>query len=125
MEIHIDSLEVYGYHGVLPEEKTLGQMFVFDLRLSMKECGGVVSDDVVDTIDYTEVIDVVTEVAGCESFDLLRLSRPAPSLEPCWRGSRWIRSGCGSPSLIHLSVCAARRGRVSGAATDRPGARNP
>ncbi len=71
MEIHIDALEVYGYHGVLPEEKTLGQTFVFDLRLSMNECGGVVSDDVVDTVDYTEVIDIVTEVAGCESYNLL------------------------------------------------------
>jgi dihydroneopterin aldolase len=71
VEIHIDGLEVYGYHGVLPEEKILGQTFVFDLRLSMEECGGVASDAVADTIDYTEVIDVVTEVAGCESYNLL------------------------------------------------------
>ena len=71
MDIHIDGLEAYGYHGVLPEEKTLGQQFVFDLRLTMYDCPGVVTDDVADTIDYTEVIDVVTEVATCESYDLL------------------------------------------------------
>ena len=93
MEIHIDALEVYGYHGVLPEEKTLGQTFVFDLRLSMTECGGVVSDDVADTVDYTEVIDVVTEVAGCEAT-ICWSALPGRSLEPCWGGSPWIRSGC-------------------------------
>jgi len=71
VDIHIDGLQTYGYHGVLPEEKTLGQQFVFDLRLSMADCAGVRTDAVDDTIDYTEVIDVVTEVATCASFDLL------------------------------------------------------
>lgn len=71
MDIHIDGLEAYGYHGVLPEEKTLGQQFRFDLRLTMDECRGVRTDDVADTVDYTEVIDLVTEVATCTSYDLL------------------------------------------------------
>jgi len=71
LDIHIDGLEAYGYHGVLPEEKILGQQFVFDVRLSIAECHGVASDDVADTVDYTEVIDVVTEVATCASYDLL------------------------------------------------------
>lgn len=71
MDIHIDGLEVYGYHGVLPEEKTLGQQFCFDLRLTMTECPGVTSDNVADTVDYTEVIDVVTEAATSASYDLL------------------------------------------------------
>lgn len=71
MDICIDGLEVYGYHGVLSEEKVLGQQFVFDLQLSIEECVGVASDNVADTIDYTEVIDVVTEIAGCESYNLL------------------------------------------------------
>jgi dihydroneopterin aldolase len=71
VDIHIDGLQAYGYHGVLPEEKTLGQPFVFDVKLSMEDCEGIRSDDVTDTIDYTEVIDVVTEVATCESYDLL------------------------------------------------------
>ena len=71
MDIHIDGLEIYGYHGVLPEEKTLGQVFRFDLRLHMSDCAGALTDKVADTLDYTEAIDVVTEVAGCQSFDLL------------------------------------------------------
>jgi dihydroneopterin aldolase / 2-amino-4-hydroxy-6-hydroxymethyldihydropteridine diphosphokinase len=71
VEISIEGLEVYAYHGVLPEEKTLGQPFVFDLTLSLAECAGCRSDRVEDTIDYTEVIDLVTEIATGESYDLL------------------------------------------------------
>jgi len=75
MQIQIEGLEIYGYHGVLPEEKTLGQPFAFDVFLTLDECPGAHTDRVEDTIDYTEVIDVVTEVVTGQSFDLLeRLS---------------------------------------------------
>lgn len=71
MDILIEGLQIYGYHGVLPEEKSLGQQFVFDLRLTMAECRGADTDEMTDTVDYTEVIDVVSEVAAYESYDLL------------------------------------------------------
>ena len=71
MDIFIDGLEIYGYHGVLPEEKTLGQPFAFDLRLHQASCRGATTDCVSDTIDYTEVIDVVTDVVTSTSYDLL------------------------------------------------------
>jgi dihydroneopterin aldolase len=71
VQIEIEGLEIYGYHGVLPEEKSLGQIFRFDLRLTVESCPGVVTDCVTDTIDYTEVIDVVTDAAGCSSYNLL------------------------------------------------------
>ena len=71
MDILIDGLEIYGYHGVLAEEKTLGQPFSFDLRLHLRSCLGASTDCVGDTIDYTEVIDVVTDVVTSTSYDLL------------------------------------------------------
>ena len=72
MDIFIDGLEIYGYHGVLPEEKTLGQPFAFDLRLaSGRRAAGPPPIAWSDTIDYTEVIDVVTEVVTSTSYDLL------------------------------------------------------
>lgn len=71
MQIEIEGLEIYGYHGVLPEEKSLGQIFRFDLTLTVESCAGVETDQVTDTIDYTEVIDTVTEAAGCSSYNLL------------------------------------------------------
>lgn len=71
MQIHVEGLEVYGYHGVLPEERSLGQLFRLDIRLDMEDCPGSASDRVEETVDYTEVIDVVAEIVGCRSFNLL------------------------------------------------------
>ena len=71
MDIYIEGLEVYGHHGVSSEEKVLGQRLLYDVRLTMEECDAAETDDVADTVDYTEVLDVVTEVATTQSFSLL------------------------------------------------------
>lgn len=76
VDIYVEGLEVYGHHGVAPEEKVLGQRLLFDVRLTVEECEAAETDDVEDTVDYTEVLDVVTEVATTQSFSLLeRLAR--------------------------------------------------
>ncbi len=71
MDIFIQGLEVYGHHGVAREEQVLGQRLVFDIRLTVDNCGAAQTDDVADTVDYTEVIDVVVEVTTTESFFVL------------------------------------------------------
>ncbi|MCL5734159.1 MAG: dihydroneopterin aldolase [Actinobacteria bacterium] len=76
MDIFIEGLEVYGHHGVAPEEKVLGQCYVFNLRLTLEDCPAAFSDRLDDAIDYTEVIDLVIDVATTESYSLLeRLAR--------------------------------------------------
>jgi dihydroneopterin aldolase len=71
LDFFIEGLEVYGHHGVPAEEKVMGQRLLFDVRLTMAECRGAYTDGVADTVDYTEVIDVITEVATVESYSLL------------------------------------------------------
>jgi dihydroneopterin aldolase len=71
MDFFIEGLEIYGHHGVPPEEKVVGQRLLFDVRLTMDECRGAFTDEVQDTVDYTEVIDVITEVATVDSYALL------------------------------------------------------
>ena len=71
MDFFIEGLEVYGHHGVPLEERVLGQRLLYDVRLSMKDCQGAETDRVEDTIDYTEIIDVITEVTTVESYSLL------------------------------------------------------
>ncbi|MCX8033156.1 MAG: dihydroneopterin aldolase [Thermoleophilia bacterium] len=71
MDIYIEGLEIYGHHGVDEEERVLGQRLVYDIRLTLEECKAAQTDSVRDTIDYTEVIDLVTEVATVNSFFLL------------------------------------------------------
>jgi dihydroneopterin aldolase len=71
MDFYIQGLEVYGHHGVPQEEKIMGQRLYFDCRLSIDESRATRSDDVADTIDYTEVLDLITEVATTKSYSLL------------------------------------------------------
>jgi dihydroneopterin aldolase len=71
MDFFIEGLEVYGHHGVPPEERVVGQRLLYDVRLTMEACGGAQSDRVEETVDYTEVIDVIIEVATVESYSLL------------------------------------------------------
>jgi 7,8-dihydroneopterin aldolase/epimerase/oxygenase len=71
VDIFIEGLEVYGHHGVGCEEKVLGQRLLYDVRLTMENCKAAETDDVGDTIDYTEVLDLIEEVATVQSYSLL------------------------------------------------------
>jgi 7,8-dihydroneopterin aldolase/epimerase/oxygenase len=71
MDIFIEGLEVYGHHGVTDEEKVLGQRLLYDVRLTMEHCAAAQTDDVADTIDYTEVMDVIVDVVTTRSYSLL------------------------------------------------------
>ena len=53
--IRIEDLEIFAYHGVFPEENTLGQKFVIsaDLYTDTRKAG--LKDDLVESIHYGEV----------------------------------------------------------------------
>jgi dihydroneopterin aldolase len=61
----------YGYHGVRPDEKKLGQRFVVDLVLEADLAPAGRSDDVGLSIDYAEVYRLVREVVEGPSRDTL------------------------------------------------------
>jgi dihydroneopterin aldolase len=71
VDIFIEGLEVYGHHGVGREEKVLGQRLLYDVRLTMDDCLAAQTDSVADTVDYTEVLDLITEIATVKSYSLL------------------------------------------------------
>lgn len=60
--ITLRNLAVFARHGVFPEEATLGQRFTLDvtLRLSLRSAGE--TDALRDTVDYGEVVAVVSDV---------------------------------------------------------------
>lgn len=68
MRIELHGLEVFGYHGVLPEEQRDGQRFWFDVTLEVGDRGA--SDRLADAVDYRLVADTVREVSG-RRFELL------------------------------------------------------
>jgi len=68
MKIELYGLELFGYHGVLEEEKENGQTFWYDVELEVGEWG--TTDQLEDAVDYRLVVDAVREVNE-RRFELL------------------------------------------------------
>src|SRR5512141_2454115 len=60
--ISLTELTFIGYHGVLPEEKSLGQRFVVDLTMECDTARAGASDDLGDTVDYAAVYEAVRAI---------------------------------------------------------------
>jgi dihydroneopterin aldolase len=54
-EVLVEGLECYGYHGVHPEERRLGQRFSVDITIETNLRAASASDDVSQTISYSAV----------------------------------------------------------------------
>jgi 7,8-dihydroneopterin aldolase/epimerase/oxygenase len=48
-------LQFHGFHGVKIEEKKLGQKFVVDVDAWLDLSAAGVSDDIADTVSYTDI----------------------------------------------------------------------
>ncbi|MCY4515421.1 MAG: dihydroneopterin aldolase [Candidatus Tectomicrobia bacterium] len=69
--IHLRNMQFYGFHGVNPEEKVLGQRFEIDVALSVDTRPAGLSDDLRQTINYAQVYKVVKHIVEKEKFDLI------------------------------------------------------
>jgi len=127
LQINIDGLEVFAHHGLLPEEREHGQLFRFDVRLTLTECLACTSDDINATVDYAAVIDRLVAAATMDTYYLLEklaaaLAEVIISEFPVV-DSVWIRVTKPSPPISHsvdsVSVSLERvRGAGGSAATD-------
>ena len=68
-EIELYGLEVFGYHGVLEQERRDGQPFLYDLRLDVGDAGA--DDRLEGAVDYRDVVAAVQELSAARRFDLL------------------------------------------------------
>lgn len=62
MIVELHGLEVFGHHGVLPEEERDGQLFWFDIELEVGDRGA--SDRIGDAVDYRLVEETVRRVSA-------------------------------------------------------------
>jgi dihydroneopterin aldolase / 2-amino-4-hydroxy-6-hydroxymethyldihydropteridine diphosphokinase len=69
--IEVSGIRAHGFHGVLPEEKRLGQEFVVDIALEADLTAAGESDDLTDTLNYAEVAAAVVARIEGESHDLI------------------------------------------------------
>ena len=58
-KIELSNMRFYAHHGVLPQEKIIGNEFIVNLTLEADISSACVSDDVRDTINYADVFDLV------------------------------------------------------------------
>lgn len=63
-KIILEGMEFYGYHGVLPEEQSLGQRFIVDVELYLDLRKAGESDDPECTVNYARVFELVESIAG-------------------------------------------------------------
>lgn len=59
--IELKEMRFYAYHGVLPQERRVGNRFVVDLTLTAPLSQALKSDELSDTINYADVYAVVKE----------------------------------------------------------------
>jgi len=70
-KIKIHGMRFYGYHGIHPEEKKLGQWFELDVEIWGDLKRACLSDDLADTINYSEIYNIVKKIVEGRSINLL------------------------------------------------------
>jgi 7,8-dihydroneopterin aldolase/epimerase/oxygenase len=71
VEIEVRGLSVYTHHGVSEAEREIGQRLEIDVSLEVADCGAVLTDRLEDTVDYSEVCEVVAVAATERSYHTL------------------------------------------------------
>ena len=70
-KIILAGVEVTGRHGCTAAERQIEQLFIVDAELFLDLSRAGKSDDLDDTIDYTQVVDDIKKIVGGESRNLM------------------------------------------------------
>jgi dihydroneopterin aldolase len=70
-QIAVRGIRTFGYHGVLPEERTQGQLFVVDAVLTVDTRSAAASDDLEQTVDYAGLAQRLSAVVEGEPVNLI------------------------------------------------------
>ncbi len=73
MKIHLNEMVFYGYHGVAPEERVLGQRFIVDFTFETAIEHDQNIKFLEDTVDYTKVYAIIKNLLEQEKFQLLEV----------------------------------------------------
>lgn len=71
LTVRITGLEVFGRHGVLAAETELGQRFVVDLEITLRDAVASATDGLADTVDYAALAGAVAEIVAGPPVALL------------------------------------------------------
>ncbi len=73
MKLHLNKMVFYGYHGVHPEERKLGQRFIVNFCYQTKKKHDIKINNLTDTVDYTKVYDIIKHILEEKEFHLLEV----------------------------------------------------
>ncbi|MCC6315031.1 MAG: dihydroneopterin aldolase [Thermomicrobiales bacterium] len=70
-EVFLEGLRFFAYHGVNPEEKTRGQRFTVDIRMTTDLRAAGATDDLARTVNYSAVHKTVRSIVEGPPRDLI------------------------------------------------------
>lgn len=70
-QIQVLGIRVTGYHGVLATERSTGQLFMADVAAHVSIRAAAGSDNLANTVNYSDIADKVAEVLAGDPADLL------------------------------------------------------
>ena len=105
--VSLDGLRFHAFHGVLPQERTVGNDYVVDVRAGYDVSKACLSDDVSDTLNYARMFDIVKA----------EMAEPSQLLERvAWRiGERLMAE---FPAIMSLNIRLAKQNPPMGACGD-------
>ena len=59
--IQLNKMKFYAFHGVMEQEKKVGNIFIVDLKLYVNLSKASETDDLADTINYAEIYNIVKD----------------------------------------------------------------
>lgn len=68
-KVQLKSIKLFGYHGVLKEEKENGQNFEVDIKYKFEKHDA--ADEIDSTIDYSEIYLVAKKTFEAKQYDLI------------------------------------------------------
>jgi len=71
VEVELRGLSIYTHHGVTDAEQEVGQRLEIDVTFDVPDCDAVLTDRLDDTINYSEVCDIVALAATERSYRTL------------------------------------------------------
>lgn len=60
-KIRLQEVKFYAHHGVSEQEKLVGNHFIINLELTVDITAAMESDDVIDTVSYADVYEILKE----------------------------------------------------------------
>lgn len=70
-KIILNNMQFYGFHGLFPEEKKLGQRFYVDATLFADLQHAGASDNMNESVDYGDIFETVKCIVEGKAYNLL------------------------------------------------------